>query len=190
MNWYRISQVSKLDDLMQQALNFDNAEDFSRAYSVKYYLTENDVDINSDGTVTLYHVTSPEIAEKIMSEGYMKGGSTATGGMTGLALKPSAFLGWNRDWVEGTWGRSKEGLITVKVPYWYIRQPAQNKQEVYFEEGLKRVDDAKNIWEPIVKPRDTFYSRVPSKDYDFENEEETLEKVWEMAHKRVNDELV
>jgi hypothetical protein len=189
MNWYKKSQLSKLDDLMQEALRFDNPEDFSRAYSVKHNLTENNININSDGTVTLYHSTSPEIAEKIMSDGYIKGGSTATGGMTGLALKPSAFFGWDRDWVERTWGRSKAGLVTVNVPYWYIRQPAQNEKEVYFEEGLKRVDDDKNIWEPVVKPRDTFYSRVPSKDYDFQNEE-TLEKIWEMAHKESSHELV
>ena len=184
MNWYKKAQIN-VNDLMREALKFDNPEDFLRAYSVKKNLEKNNVNINSDETVTLYHSTSPEIANKIMSDGYIKGGSTATGGMTGLALKPSAFFGWNKDWVQNTWGRN--GLVEIKVPYWYIRQPAQNAQEIYFEGGLRQIDRENNIWEPIIKPRDTFYSRIPSVDYDFKNEKKTLSKIWELAHKEQNE---
>jgi hypothetical protein len=187
MRIYRIAKVSNLEALMQDALRFDNAEDFSGSYSVKQNLLENGININADDTVTLYHSTLPELADKIKAEGYIRGGSTATGGMTGLALEPSAFFGWNRDWVEGTWGRGKSGLVEINVPYWYIRQPAKNNQEIYFEGGLKRVDDGRNIWEPINKPRDTFYSRLPSLYYNFENESDTLEKIWERAHANIQD---
>jgi len=181
---YKMAKILNIKDLMQEALKFDSAEDFSRAYSVKQNLIENGININQDGTVTLYHATLPKIAEKIKSEGYIRGGSTATGGMTGLALEPSAFFGWNRDWVKDAWGRSRD-VIEINVPYWYIRQPAKNDQEIYFEGGLKRVDDSRNIWEPIKTPRDTFYSILPSLDYNFENEEETLEKIWEKARENI-----
>ena len=182
MKIYRIAQEEV--DWSEEALKYDNSEDFSSAYSVKKNLIDYGIPINDNGTVTLYHSTSPEIAQKIKEEGIITGGSTATGGMTGLALEPSAFFGWNQDWVKGTWGKGTSGLVVINVPYQYIRQPAQNQDEVYFEGGLKRVDDVNNIWEPIVRPRDTFYSRLPSIKYDVLNQENTLRGIWEKAHKR------
>jgi hypothetical protein len=176
--------ANKINELMEEALKYDNPSDFSSAFSVKQNLIENKIPINEDGTVTLYHSSQPEIIEKIKEEGYIKGGSTATGGMTGLALKPSAFFGWDKNWVTKTWGRGGSNFIEIKVPYQYIRQPSQNKLEIYFEGGLKRVDDTNNIWEPIQKPRDTFYSRIPSVNFDFLNEE-SLEMIWEKAHENI-----
>jgi hypothetical protein len=177
---YRIA--NEIDELMEEALKYDSVEEFSSAYSVKHNILEYGIPINEDGTVTLYHSTTPSIAENIIESGIIKGGSTATGGMTGLALKPSAFFGWNKDWVVNTWGKGKSGLVEINVPYYYIRQPAQNNQEIYFEGGLQRIDDINNIWEPVIKPRDTFYSRIPSENYNWNNLENQLKDIWEKAH--------
>ena len=181
MRIYRIVQTNI--DLSEEALEYDNPDDFASAYSVRSNLKDYNIPINDNGTVTLYHSTSPNIAQKIEEEGIINGGSTATGGMTGLALEPSAFFGWNQDWVTNTWGKGNRGIVVVNVPYQYIRQPAKNQDEVYFEGGLKRVDKVNNIWEPIIKPRDTFYNRLPAKDYDFLNQEKTLRNIWEKAHR-------
>ena len=193
MRIFRIAQID--NDLIEMAKKYSTAEEFSNAYSVLQNLAEYNIPINGDDTVTLYHATSPEIINKIQREGFIKGGARATGGMTGLALEPSAFFGWNRDWVQEVWGRG-DGIIEIQVPYHYIRQPAQNQQEIYFEGGLKRVNG--NVWEPIQTPRDTFYNRLPSRNYDFKNEPYTLEYIWNKAHgsdpilneEGVKDELV
>ncbi|GAG62390.1 unnamed protein product, partial [marine sediment metagenome] len=112
------------------------------------------------------------------------GSNAPTGGMTGLALDPSAFFGWDKEWVGNTWG-SVDNIIEIKVPHQYIRQPAMNDKEIYFEGGLKRVDEANNIWEPIVKPRDTFYNRLPATKYDFKNDTNTLKNIWERANEDI-----
>jgi len=161
MKIYRIAQISNLEELIEKAKIYETPEDFANAYSVEQNLKEYDIPINSDSTVTLYHATSPEIIEKINKEGIIKGGSTATGGMTGLALQPSAFFGWNKNWVKEIWGRRNE-ILEIKVPY-----------------------HSNNIWEPIQKPRDTFYNRLPAKDFNFLNNESNLEKIWEMAHENI-----
>ncbi len=184
MKIYRIAQISNLDELIEKAKRYETPEDFANAYSVEQNLNEYGIPINSDGTVTLYHATSPDIIQKINEEGFIKGGSTATGGMTGLALQPSAFFGWDKDWVKRIWGRSGE-ILEIKVPHQYIRQPAQNPYEIYFEGGLRRVDSSNNIWEPVQKPRDTFYNRLPAKDFNFLNDETNLVKIWEIAHEDI-----
>lgn len=185
MKIFRISQRTNidydLDELTEEAKRYDSPEDFASAYSVKHNLKGYGIPINNDGTVTLYHASSPERIQKIKEEGFLKGGATATGGMTGLQLKPSAFLGWQKDWVNNTWGNG-ESFIEIKVPYQYIRQPAQNDKEVYFEGGLSRVDEKNNVWEPLQKPRDTFYSRIPSYNFDFVNSKNTLKAIWEKAN--------
>ncbi|GAG62407.1 unnamed protein product, partial [marine sediment metagenome] len=118
MKIYRISQDGQLSELMEEARRYDSPEDFASAYSVKQNLSNYDVPINEDGTVTLYHTTSPEIITKIKEEGVFQGSNAPTGGMTGLALDPSAFFGWDKEWVGNTWG-SVDNIIEIKVPHQY-----------------------------------------------------------------------
>ena len=152
-----------LQPLAQEARKYKSAEDRVVGEAIKQHLMENGVKVNADNTVTLYHATSPEKLAKINSEGIIKGGSTATGGMTGLDLKPSAFFGTDKNWTKNTWGQGGQKIIEVKVPVEYIRQPAQNMKEVYFEGGLKKGSDG--IWRPITKPRSTFYDKRAIENY-------------------------
>lgn len=149
--------LAKTDPLIQEAKKYKSAEDRIVGEAIKKHLEGNGVKVNPDNTVTLYHATSPENIAKINKEGIIKGGSTATSGMTGLDLKPSAFFGTDLKWTKDTWGKSGK-IIEVKVPVEDIRQPAQNTKEVYFEGGLKK--DKDGIWRPILKPRSTFYDRM------------------------------
>ena len=150
--------VSKgLGSLAQEARKYKTAEDRIVGEAIKKHLESNGIKVNPDNTVTLYHATSPENIAKINKEGIIKGGSTATGGMTGLDLKPSAFFGTDMKWTKDTWGASGR-VIEVKVPVQDIRQPSQNIKEVYFEGGLKKGSDG--IWRPLVKPRSTFYDKL------------------------------
>lgn len=146
-----------LDPLAQEARKYKSAEDRIVGEAIKKHLESNGIKVNPDNTVTLYHATSPENIAKINKEGIIKGGSTATGGMTGLDLKPSAFFGTDMKWTKDTWGASGK-VIEVKVPVQDIRQPSQNIKEVYFEGGLKKGSDG--IWRPLVKPRSTFYDKL------------------------------
>lgn len=152
----------ELSSLAQEARKYKSAEDYINGEAIKAKLLDNGIKVNPDNTVFLYHATSPENIVKINSEGIIKGSGTATGGMTGLGLKPSAFLGTDKKWTQETWGQSGK-VIEVKVPVQDIRQPAQNMKEVYFEGGLKRGPDG--IWRPIEKPRDTFYNKLAKRDY-------------------------
>jgi len=143
--------------LIEEAKKFDTAEEFIKKEAVRKQLIQDGTKINADDTVTLYHATTKEIVDKINNEGLIKGGATATGCMTGLDLKPSAFFGTEKQWVHDTWGGKLGNIVEVKVPLQHIRKPSQNKLEVYFEGGLKRKGDK---WEPVEKVRDTFYNKV------------------------------
>ena len=124
MKIYRISQISQEDfpiidvELLDMAKKFSSLEEFKSAYSVLQNLLENNIPVNSDETVTLYHATSPDRLQQINEDGVIRGGSTATGGMTGLQLEPSAFFGWNKEWVKDVWGRGAESVLEIRVPYY------------------------------------------------------------------------
>jgi hypothetical protein len=163
-------------------MNFKTADEFKSAFSVREMLKKNNITINADDTVTLYHASTPDRIASMKKEGVVKGGTTAAGGMTGLDLKPSAFFGADKKWVSETWGGGGD-MVEIKVPFHYLRQPAQNTKEVYFEGGLKLVDKDKNIWKPTTPPRDTFYNRIPATTYDHTNPDSKLTDTWNKAHK-------
>jgi len=152
-----VAKTAEKDPLTKEARKYKSADEFVKAQIVKRKLLKKNITINKDNTVTLYHASSPENIKNIIKTGTLRGGGTATGGMTGLKLEPSAFLGLDKKWVKDTWGRSGD-VIEIKVPFKDIRQPALNDFEVYFEGGLKRGDNG--IWTPTKKPRDTFYNKL------------------------------
>lgn len=139
------------------------ADDPRHIAAMRSYFEKNGVKVNDDNTVTLWHTTTPDAAKKIQEDGFFKGGATATGGMSGLALEPSAFFGTDRAWVENTWGGSngKDGVVEVRVPVQYLRHGAQNFKEIYFEGGLKKEGD---VWKP-VRLRSTFVDRIANKRF-------------------------
>jgi hypothetical protein len=173
----------EIDSLIEEAKKYKTAEEFVSSYSIKKNLERHNISVNDDNTVTLYHATHPGVKEKILREGFIKGGTGAPGGMTGLSIKDAAFLGADKKWVSETWGGRSGNIVEVKVPVQYLRQPAQNEKEFYFEGGLKLVDKKNNVWEPAKPPRKTFYNEIDSLDYDFLNPDKKLTQIWEQAQK-------
>ena len=149
-----------INPLIAEAKKYGSAEEFVKAQGVKAQLLEDGTKINPDGTVTLYHVTTPEIASKIKKEGLFRGAPAPVGGMTGVNIEKATFFGTDKKWVKDTWGSGREAMIEVKVPAEYIRKGAQNKLEVYFEDGLKKQGD---VWVPTKPPQSTFYDRIAEK---------------------------
>jgi hypothetical protein len=120
--------------------------------------------VNNDGTITLYHTTSPENAKKINEQEFFKPAPAAIGGgLGGQEYGDCVFFGTDKNWVKDNF-RSAENdpILEVRVPVEYIRKGAQNKLEVYFEGGLKKVG---NIWVPAQPPQSTFYDRSAVKRY-------------------------
>lgn len=117
--------------------------------------------VDDNGMVTLYHATTPDIVSKIDSEGVLKPSSGFTGGMTGVKLDKSSFLGLDKKVTKDTWGNGRD-VIEMKVPAEYIRQPAQNMNEVYIEGGLTRQPDG--TWLPNKQPQSTFYDKLALRD--------------------------
>ena len=150
---------SSMSQAKASGMSFD---EWVKGQAIKSKLETNGVKVNPDNTVTLYHATLPDRAVQIEKSGVLKPGGVATGGMTGLDLQPSAFLGTDKKWVADTWGQGGGKVIEIKVPVQDIRQPAQNFKEVYFEGGLKRGSDG--IWRPTQTPRSTFYDRLAERD--------------------------
>jgi len=164
-----------IDPLISEAKMYKSAAEFVEAKAIKAKLIESGIKVNADNTVTLYHATSRNLAKKITKEGLFKGGATAPGGMTGLQLEPSVFFGTNKKWTKETWGVSGE-VLEVRVPVQFIRQPAENTLEVYFEGGLKKGADG--IWRPTQAVRSTFYDKIAK--IEMGNEEE-LASAWKSA---------
>ena len=147
------------DSLEQEAKKYKSAEEFVKAQAITEKLKSEGTKVNSDGTVTLYHTTTPENAKSIISSGIFKGSSAPIGGMTGVKIDKATFFGTDKKWVEDTWG--KGDVIEVKVPVQYIRKGAGNTKEVYFEGDLKK---SGNIWIPTIKPQSTFYDKLSEMD--------------------------
>jgi hypothetical protein len=104
--------------------------------AIAQQVQKNGGQVDENGMVTLYHATTPDIANEINKTGTLKTGTGQTGGMTGKKIGDSAFLGLDKDTTTSTWGNG--GLVEIKVPAEYVRQPAKNLNEVYVEGGLVR----------------------------------------------------
>jgi hypothetical protein len=119
-------------------------------------------EINNDGTINLYHITTSDIEKLIKQEGFFKPSSAPISGGIGTDYGPSSFFGITREYTM-QWGDSgRTTIIKVRVPVEYIRQGTGDPKEVYFEGGLKRID---SIWVPAKEPQSTFYDRRIVKNY-------------------------
>lgn len=139
-----------------------SAEEQLMQNAIASHLRENGVTVNDDNTVTLYHTTPVENVQSIKENGF-RGTNAPVGGMTGEDLKPRSFFGFDRDWVE-TWGGDGYETLEIRVPAQYIRQGAQNKNEVYIEGNITHRGNG--IWEPDTMPTSTFYDRKAIKRYN------------------------
>lgn len=129
--------------------------------AIKEYLQSKNIKINDDDTITLYHVTSNENYEKIMKEGF-KGTDAPIGGMVGEEVDKRVFFGFDKKWVEETWGHGRQKTIEVHIPLEYIRQGGKNDKEVYIEGNITKKGDK---WIPDREPTSTFYDRLALKKF-------------------------
>jgi hypothetical protein len=145
---------------MQESEN-NSVEIQRRAIANK--LKEKGAQVDNDGNVTLYHITTKENYDKINKDGYFKANDSPIGGMTGEEIGPRSFFSYDKDWVE-TWRQSNDSkIMEVKVPAEYIRQGAKNEKEIYIEGQLKRRDNG--TWTTDKMPTSTFYDRKAVKEY-------------------------
>lgn len=126
-------------------------------------LKDKGANVDKDGNVTLYHITTIDNYNQIKKDGYFKPNDSPIGGMTGEEIGPRSFFSYDKDWVE-TWRQSADSkVIEIKVPAEYIRQGAKNEKEIYIEGTLKRRDNG--IWTTDKLPTSTFYDRMAIKEY-------------------------
>ena len=126
-------------------------------------LKDKGANVDKDGNVILYHITTIDNYNRIKKDGYFKPNDSPIGGMTGEEIGPRSFFSYDKDWVE-TWRQSADSkVIEVKVPAEYIRQGAKNEKEIYIEGTLKRRDNG--IWTTDKLPTSTFYDRMAIKEY-------------------------
>jgi hypothetical protein len=120
--------------------------------------------VDSDGNVTLYHITTPDNYNKIMSDKqFIPNQSPIGGGLTLGEIGDRSFFTYDKEWVE-TWRQSEDSVVMeVKVPAEYIRQGAQNDKEIYIEGALKQRNNG--LWTTDQKPTSTFYDRLAVKRY-------------------------
>lgn len=145
---------------MQESEN-NSVEIQRRAIANK--LKEKGAQVDNDGNVTLYHITTKENYDKINKDGYFKANDSPIGGMTGEEIGPRSFFSYDKDWVE-TWRQSNNSkIMEVKVPAEYIRQGAKNEKEIYIEGELKRRENG--TWTTDKLPTSTFYDRMAVKEY-------------------------
>lgn len=145
---------------MQESEN-NSVEIQRRAIANK--LKEKGAQVDNDGNVTLYHITTKENYDKINKDGYFKANDSPIGGMTGEEIGLRSFFSYDKDWVE-TWRQSNDSkIMEVKVPAEYIRQGAKNEKEIYIEGQLKRRDNG--TWTTDKMPTSTFYDRKAVKEY-------------------------
>ena len=127
----------------------------------KQYYESNGIDVNADNTITLYHATNKESADKIISSKFL-GTDSPIGGMVDADIETASFFGFSKEWVESTWNTgSSQKVIEVKVPVQYIRHGGQNFQEAYFEGGLKQSGD---VWIPN-KLSESFVDTIAPMEY-------------------------
>lgn len=156
--------VNKISRLSDQELLDQKA--------IVHHLKKNGVPVNADNTVTLYHVTSPDNAKKIRENGFV-GTNAPVGGMTGEELKPRSFFGLDKDWTK-QWDSGGYEMIEIRVPAQYVRQGAQNANEVYIEGNIRHIGNG--IWEPDTYPTSTFYDRRAVKRYQKDLGDNSVQK--------------
>ena len=128
-------------------------------------LKEEGAQIDNDGNVTLYHITSPENFEKIVEQGKFIGNQSPIGGGSVIReeIGDRSFFTYDKEWVENWKSSDDDKIITIKVPAEYIRQGAKNEKEIYIEGDLKKQKN--NIWKTDKLPTSTFYDRTAVKEY-------------------------
>lgn len=137
-------------------------------------LKDKGANVDKDGNVTLYHITTIDNYNQIKKDGYFKPNDSPIGGMTGEEVGLRSFFSYDKSWVE-TWRQSANSkVIEIKVPAEYIRQGAKNEKEIYIEGILKRRDNG--IWTTDKLPTSTFYDRIAVKEYQKQKTLKSAEK--------------
>lgn len=155
------NNVNTTNNNSMQEFENNSVEIQRRAIANK--LKEKGAQVDNDGNVTLYHITTKENYDKINKDGYFKANDSPIGGMTGEEIGPRSFFSYDKDWVE-TWRQSNNSkIMEVKVPAEYIRQGAKNEKEIYIEGELKRRENG--TWTTDKLPTSTFYDRMAVKEY-------------------------
>ena len=130
--------------------------------AIKYKLEQEGFTVNSDNTVTLYHMTPPENVNSIIANGFKGNYDPIGGGVGGANVGERSFFSLDKNWVQN-WDGGGYQLMTIRVPVEYIRQGARNKYEVYLEGTVKKKG---NKWIPDRQPTSTFYDRIAVKEYN------------------------
>ena len=137
-------------------------------------LKDKGANVDKDGNITLYHITTEDNYNQINKDGYFKPNDSPIGGMTGEEVGLRSFFSYDKSWVE-TWRQSANSkVIEIKVPAEYIRQGAKNEKEIYIEGILKRRDNG--IWTTDKLPTSTFYDRIAVKEYQKQKTSKSAEK--------------
>lgn len=131
--------------------------------AISQVLREKGAKVDENGNVTLYHITTPENYNKILTKKEFIPNQSPIGGMVAENIGDRSFFTYDKNWVE-TWRQSEDSeVIEVKVPAEYIRQSGRNEKEIYIEGTLKQRSNG--IWTTDKKPTSTFYDRIAVKEY-------------------------
>ena len=164
------SQIKNVDNLnptndpdIRYSLSEEQQTELERK-AISEQLKKKGASVDGDGNVTLYHITTPENYNKIMSDKqFIPNQSPIGGGMALGEIGDRSFFTYDKEWVE-TWRQSEDSIVMeVKVPAEFIRQGAQNEKEIYIEGALKLRDNG--LWTTDKKPTSTFYDRLAVKRY-------------------------
>jgi len=115
---------------------------------MKNLLRKKGFKVNKDDTVTMMHATSPDIAEKIKNEGFIKPAFNETKAF--FTQEKHKALGFG------------EEIIEVKVPVELVRFLPSKPSELIAEGGLRR---SGNIWLPEKLPEDDVLLRLAEKRF-------------------------
>lgn len=132
--------------------------------AVRWMMERAGVRVHEDNTVTLYHATSPENAESIRREGFRGSTAPVNGGDPGNELGPRSFFGYDRQWIEETWGASGAyEVMEVRIPVSYLHFMGTNTSEVLVEGRILPGQDG--VWVPDRPPSSTAWRRRALKRY-------------------------
>lgn len=132
--------------------------------AVRWMMERAGVQVHEDNTVTLYHATPPENAESIRREGFRGSTAPVNGGDFGHELGPRSFFGYDRGWVEETWGASgAHEVMEVRIPVSYLHFMGTNTSEVLVEGRILPGQDG--VWVPDCPPSSTAWRRRALKRY-------------------------
>lgn len=132
--------------------------------AVRWMMERAGVQVHEDNTVTLYHATTPENAESIRREGFRGSTAPVNGGDLNNELGPRSFFGYDRGWVEETWGAPGEyEVMEVRIPVSYLHFMGPNTSEVLVEGRILPGQDG--VWVPDRPPSSTAWRRRALKRY-------------------------